>query len=108
LFYAKGGFAWLDSSVRATATVDGATFNHDTSNTLTGYVIGTGFEYMISPNWTAKIEYLHFDFGNASDTWRNFDGTGRNNWQLLVGDLTVDTVKFGFNYILTPAYIPLK
>ena len=108
LVYAKGGFAWLDSSLHATATVDGATFNHDTSNTLTGYVIGTGFEYMISPNWTAKIEYLHFNFGDASDTWSNFDGTGRNNWRLLVGDLTVDTVKFGFNYILTPGYIPLK
>jgi opacity protein-like surface antigen len=109
LVYAKGGFAWLDTNLHATATVDnGSTFSHDTSNTLTGYVIGTGFEYMISPSWTAKIEYLHFNFGNASDTWSNFDGTGRNNWQLLVGDLTVDTVKFGFNYILTPGYIPLK
>jgi outer membrane immunogenic protein len=109
LVYAKGGFAWLDTNLHATATVDnGSTFSHDTSNTLTGYVIGTGFEYMISPSWTAKIEYLHFNFGDASDTWSNFDGTGRNNWRLLVGDLTVDTVKFGFNYILAPGYIPLK
>jgi outer membrane immunogenic protein len=31
----------------------------------TGWVVGAGIEKMILPHLSAKIEYLHYDFGNA-------------------------------------------
>ncbi len=113
LLYAKGGFAWLDTSLNASATVvdslgNVSAYSHDTSATLTGYTIGGGVEYLLNPNWSIKAEYLHFDFGNPNETWNNFDGTGLNNWKLANSNLTIDTVKLGVNYIVAPGYLPLK
>jgi len=113
LLYAKGGFAWLDTSFKTTAhvvdgtvtpaVVTGASQDHDA--TLDGWTVGAGVEYMLNPNWTIKVEYLHFDFTNASDSWA-FDAN--NTWHLTNSDLTVDSVKLGVNYILNHGYSPLK
>ena len=73
-----------------------ASFN----NTLTGWTVGGGVEYMLNPNWTVKAEYLHFDLGNVNNTW--------NDIQVTHGDLTIDTVKLGVNYIWNRGYAPLK
>ena len=113
MLYAKGGFAWLDTSFKTSAQiVDGtvspaavttASRSHDV--TLDGWTVGGGFEYMLNPNWTMKIEYLHFDFNNASDSWA-FDAN--NTWRLADKNLNVDSVKLGFNYLLNQSYSPLK
>jgi outer membrane immunogenic protein len=34
------------------------------SATIAGVLIGTGFEYAVTDNWTAKFEYDYIDFGN--------------------------------------------
>lgn len=31
--------------------------------------MGAGLEGMLSNNWSAKIEYLHLDLGNVSNTF---------------------------------------
>jgi len=31
-----------------------------------GWVVGGGLEWMLSRYWSAKLEYLHYDLGNAS------------------------------------------
>jgi outer membrane immunogenic protein len=36
------------------------------SDTRFGWTAGGGFEWMFSPNWTAKLEYLYYDLGSAS------------------------------------------
>jgi outer membrane immunogenic protein len=36
------------------------------SSTRTGWTAGGGAEWLINRNWTAKLEYLHYDLGSAS------------------------------------------
>ncbi|ADP72440.1 porin [Rhodomicrobium vannielii ATCC 17100] len=113
LLYLKGGFAWLatDLKVRAAITdIDGETdyYNRSFDNTLTGWTAGGGLEYQFNPNWTMKVEYLHFDFSLDDNNWRWDEG---NNWKIFKNDVTADTVKLGFNYrfVSSPAaYVPLK
>ncbi len=91
LLYAKGGYAWLDTTFKASAQiVDGAnspaavsTASHDAM--LDGWTVGGGMEYMLSSNWTIKVEYLHFEYNSL-----HFPGSNMN----------VDTAKLGFNYLL--------
>jgi outer membrane immunogenic protein len=93
LFYVKGGYAVLDDAV-----------SYSTSSPLfaelrkhqadSGYTIGGGVEYKFAPNWSAKVEYLHFDFGNLNYTVFTTRGTSF----LFNQTLRVDTVKAGLNY----------
>ena len=55
--------------------------------------VGGGVEYKFSPNWSAKVEYLHFDFGR--DPSFSINGGTFNFRQ----DLRLDTVKVGLNYM---------
>lgn len=80
MFYGTGGFAWADTK----ASLAGAS----SSETNYGWVLGAGIEYAFAPNWTAKVEYLHADYG--SDT---YSGAG------ITGDLKNDTLKVGVNYL---------
>ena len=36
----------------------------DGTTTVAGWTFGGGVEAAISPNWSAKVEYLHVDLGN--------------------------------------------
>ena len=57
------------------------------SQTLTGWVVGAGAEYMVSDNLSLKAEYLYHDFGS------NFiDGFGDDF------DVNAHTVKAGINF----------
>jgi outer membrane immunogenic protein len=38
----------------------------DGTVTVAGWTVGGGIEAAISPNWSAKVEYLHVDLGNHS------------------------------------------
>ena len=69
------------------------------NTTRTGVTIGGGAEYMLSPRWSAKVEYAYLDFG-----------TRRYNFAVPVfGPSTVHTrvneVKFGMNYHWMPGMI---
>jgi outer membrane immunogenic protein len=112
LLYAKGGFAWLDPNFKVSGTITdhragtitGFT-NSDDNKTLTGWTAGGGLELMLNPHWTMKVEYLYFNFGSDD---RTFTIDANNSWKTLKGDLTVNTVKLGFNYLLSSTYVPLK
>jgi opacity protein-like surface antigen len=111
LLYVKGGFAWLttDISRREGFYWGGGSWTYDNgngnNNTLTGWNIGGGVEWKVSPSWSIKAEYLYFDFSNnnnnccADNGWSSY----RNG-----GDLTVNTVKIGFNYFWNAPPAPLK
>jgi outer membrane immunogenic protein len=112
LLYAKGGFAWLDPglSVRQTVLVDGVPVFSNSgrdngSGTLSGWTVGGGVEMKINPRWTWKIEYMFLDFSDIDDNCC-FDGI--NNFKVFHNDLTVNTVKIGFNYSVNALPIPLK
>jgi outer membrane immunogenic protein len=124
MIYAKGGFAWLESRLKVRATsydgteyvTDGngnSYFDWNNDRTLTGWTVGGGIEWLLNPNWSVKVEYLHFDFSNDNNNnWRpgfSYGGSpdlvNCNDWRFR-NDLTADTVKLGVNYHLTPAMSP--
>jgi outer membrane immunogenic protein len=84
LVYVKGGYAYSDN--RDTLTLNGAAvpFALD-KNHSNGYTVGAGLEYMFAPNWSAKAEYMYYDFGSTRfvtpgvlapfGSWRNDEHT---------------------------------
>jgi outer membrane immunogenic protein len=97
LLYAKGGFGFFNGAARATSPVD-ATFKTDS---FTGWTAGGGVEYKLTPNWSVKAEYLHFDFGSQETHFINSGGRWNN-------DVSLDTVKLGVNYEILDVHKPLK
>ena len=66
LLYAKGGYAWKDGD-HLIATRGGVPLAFTTSgNQRDGYTVGTGLEYMFAPNWSAKVEYMYYNFGSPT------------------------------------------
>ena len=37
---------------------------------LVGWTAGAGAEYALSPSWSLKAEYQHFDFGKMSYSYK--------------------------------------
>lgn len=75
LLYATGGLAY--GGVKSDTTIAQSVTNTDNpppstltsgsfSGTRVGYVVGGGGEWMLSSNWSAKLEYLHYDLGSAT------------------------------------------
>ena len=86
LFYAKGGYAWVDNKISATAL--GVTFSD--SKIHSGYTVGGGIEYMFAPNWSAKAEYMYTHLESQTYTIAplTFDS----------GTAEFSSVKIGVNY----------
>jgi outer membrane immunogenic protein len=77
LLYATGGLAY--GGVKSDTTIAQSVTNTERpppstltsgsfSGTRVGYVVGGGGEWMLSANWSAKLEYLHYDLGSATYT----------------------------------------
>ena len=90
LFYAKGGFAW--ASRKDSISVPELGLNVSDSQTHTGYTIGGGVEYLFTPNWSAKGEYMYTSLGsktyNLGSELELFDS----------GTIDFHTIKIGVNY----------
>ena len=86
LLYAKGGFAWANAK---TSFTDGVTTLSD-SQTHTGYTIGGGLEYLFTPSWSAKAEYMYTSLGGET---YNFGGD-----LLPSNSIDFHTIKVGVNY----------
>lgn len=67
LLYAKGGYAYRDNSLNVSlgGVPQGFSTDGDRKN---GYTVGAGLEYMFAPNWSAKVEYQYYNFGNTTFT----------------------------------------
>jgi outer membrane immunogenic protein len=68
LFYLKGGAAMTSSSAYINTTF-GNVGLYSASATRWGGVLGVGFEYGFSPNWTAGIEYDRLMMGSANNSF---------------------------------------
>jgi outer membrane immunogenic protein len=98
LFYGKAGGGWVGAGNFAVTNVGtGSSLAVSNSNTNVGWLLGAGFEYAFTQNWTAKLEYDYLALNNASynvtlpitgqvDTFTN---GGRN----------VQTFTVGINYL---------
>ena len=81
MLYVKGGYGWADSRYTNGFAGDGG---------RDGYTVGGGLEYLFTQNWSGKIEYQYYDFGNVNFvTPAGVAGTFRNDEH---------TVKVGLNY----------
>ncbi|MGE3702263.1 MAG: outer membrane protein [Hyphomicrobiaceae bacterium] len=60
--YASGRFAYKAYTTATGVTIDDAGTRHS------GWYLGGGFEWQVSPGWTAGLEYRHYEFGDAGTT----------------------------------------
>jgi outer membrane immunogenic protein len=88
LLYAKGGFAWGNNKTTISVPEFGATSSD--SHTHTGYTLGGGLEYLFTPSWSAKAEYMYTSLGSE-----NYNLLGE---QLPSGTIDFHTIKVGVNY----------
>ena len=86
LIYAKGGYAWANNE--ASISVLGQTFSD--SQTHSGYTVGGGLEYLFTPSWSAKAEYMYTSLGG--ETYNLLGGP------LDSSNLEFHTIKVGVNY----------
>ncbi|MBR0797657.1 porin family protein [Bradyrhizobium jicamae] len=67
LIYVKGGYAYSDNNETLTFGVLPVAFALS-DNHSNGWTLGAGAEYMFAPNWSAKVEYQYYDFGDSHFT----------------------------------------
>jgi outer membrane immunogenic protein len=101
LLYATGGLAWTrfvqfaDETILLSTPPNVATIAVSSSNPSWrfGAVVGAGVEARLwDSNWLARLEYLHYDFGDSGG-FANSDGSSQTS-----GHLTVDVVRTGLSY----------
>ena len=83
LFYVTAGAAWADIEYASIGS-------H--SDTHFGWVAGAGIERALTPNLTARAEYLYYDFDNTSAAAGSV-GPGPASL-----DPSLHTLRFGLNY----------
>lgn len=66
LGYVTGGLAYGDVKTSITETFFPTIGTFSTSDTRTGYTIGSGVEASLGGNWTGKIEHLYIDLGEQN------------------------------------------
>jgi outer membrane immunogenic protein len=69
LLYVTGGGAWADVKYSGSTSTSLAgpspLFITSFTSTVSGPVVGGGYEWMITPNWTLRGEFLHYRFDKA-------------------------------------------
>lgn len=115
LVYVTGGFAVgaVKNSLSVNSSPDYGSFSFSNNETRTGYVIGGGLEYLISPAWSLKAEYQYIDLGSSSIKGTIFS-TDLETYAFLGAlstsriDHTYNTARIGLNYHINQVFEPLK
>jgi opacity protein-like surface antigen len=69
-----------------------------------GWTLGSGIEYALTDNWSARIEYRHSDFGASTYESANFDG---NSYRIRIrDDVLRASVAYRFNFADHPPTAP--
>ena len=97
LLYVKGGGAWGRGNSSGTGVLANGTFFDTTSSHTdrSGWVVGVGAEWGFAPNWSAKLEYDHVDFGSQNVTILSLPA---GTTSFVSSSLREDIVKGGINY----------
>jgi outer membrane immunogenic protein len=72
LLYATGGGAVAEVAAKATAATGSFVAVDNRSQTRDGWTLGGGVEVEIARGWSARIEYLHLDFGSGATTYLSY------------------------------------
>lgn len=67
LIYFTGGAAWADIDYRASAVnpSNGYSASASLSDTVSGYTLGGGIEWVLYDNWLLRAEYLYYDLSSS-------------------------------------------
>jgi outer membrane immunogenic protein len=69
LIYAKGGGGWVGAnSFTVTDLTTGGSVTAGSSNTISGWLVGGGFEWAFANNWSLRAEYDYFGLSGRSLT----------------------------------------
>ena len=83
--------------LRVTNVGTGASVAVSNGNTNVGWLVGAGFEYAFTQNWTAKLEYDYLALNNAS---YNVTVPGARHVDTFTnGGRNVQTFTVGVNYL---------
>jgi outer membrane immunogenic protein len=105
LIYVRGGGAWTHDRWDLSST--SFDFAQDVfSNNRSGWTVGVGAEWAFLPNWSAFVEWNHYDFGTESRSFTRREGLEGSLLTLHFGSETaqfdakqrLETVKIGVNY----------
>lgn len=88
LLYGTGGWAISEVNEVGYGDADGQTAHNQ--DVRSGWVVGGGVEHAFSPGVTAKVEYLHMDFGT-------YDGYSENREDYSFEN-RIDLVRAGVNF----------
>jgi high affinity Mn2+ porin len=97
LFYTTGGLAWTYDQFNRTTIGAGPTGNPPAGTVEAvfggriGWTAGGGVEAPIAPGWSATVEYLYAQFGNAGIV---FPASG----QIFTSNLAMQEVRLGLNF----------
>ena len=104
LFYATGGLAWTRLEQTVDRAFPGLTIQTTTPSWRFGWVAGAGAQARLwKTNWLARVEYLHYDFGNSGNLVEGFTTNGALDSLVNArtsGHLTADVVRLGLDYKL--------
>jgi outer membrane immunogenic protein len=93
LLYGTGGAGYANSHYSAlTGGLPGPGSTGFFTTDRWGYAAGAGIEWGFAPNWSAKVEYMHYGFDSVTAPPAVL---GTNSAAL---GLNIDTVKVGVNY----------
>jgi outer membrane immunogenic protein len=67
--YGKLGGVWARFDYDTQSSFPGFSSTRSGSATFAGVLIGVGFEYALTENWTTKFEYNYIDYGHALVTF---------------------------------------
>jgi outer membrane immunogenic protein len=99
--YFTGGLAYggRKASGAVTGALGGA---YSADDTVTGWVVGVGVDYAITPAWTARLEYLHVSLDSFTPTYVFGGGTATVSY----GRLDNDIVRGALSYRFMPGGFP--
>ncbi len=113
LLYGTGGFAWSHGTSASTpfcfgagcpgvsaATIIGGGVS--TSGTATGWTAGGGAEWRFLPNWTVRLEYLHYQFDGVGTTGSGSETIGGTPVLFTfrtTSNTSIDAVRVGVSYL---------
>ena len=89
LFYGAGGYAWSRSQQTLNQPASGTTDAQ--FQWRSGWTVGGGLEVPLIPNWTARLEYLYYNFGSKSVGFPN-------NNEVFHSDFAMHSARLGLNY----------
>ena len=97
MIYGTGGWAFADVDVDVDMRDSCGFCNDDDGNeSYNGWVLGAGIEAMVTQHITARIEYLHYDFGSEDVEYDLFGPPADETFG--EADLNLNVVRAGVNW----------